>query len=174
MHYSARQFLSQNIHPSSAVNFCKWFDSYLLYFVDSVERVATVIRVSILLLIMKQQNKCWHKIHVCPFVWVWLELSSSSGRNTFFSATFFFSFLFFFFFSNIYEVIKFYKCCRRENKNYLGQEKMVNYLLISFPSLSGFFPVVLCLTPLNDPWFGWQLFLQLKTDSYTGLSILHH
>lgn len=41
--------------------------------------------------------------------------------------------------SNIYKVIKFYRCCRRENKSDPGQEKMVNYFLISLSNLSGSF-----------------------------------
>lgn len=45
-------------------------------------------------------------------------------------------FSFSFFLNSIYEVIKLYKKCRRENMNDLGQEKMVNYLLIPFSSPS--------------------------------------
>lgn len=91
-------FFPRNIHLPPAVNSCKWLYSYLLCFVDSVERVVVVKRVTILLLINKKQDGCWHTICACPFICVWHELSSTSERNTFLAAISLFFFLIFLFF----------------------------------------------------------------------------
>lgn len=131
-------FFPRNIHLPPAVNSCKWLYSYLLCFVDSVERVVVVKRVTILLLINKKQDGCWHTICACPFICVWHELSSTSERNTFLAAIslFFFLFSYFFLLWTLFmrwEICT--KCCRSEN-NDLGQKRMANYLLIASPCLS--------------------------------------